>query len=65
MLFTFLQLLDSDFEDGVDIGDDVEGQDSFMQSYSDVLDKQLKDTTLQKSFIRANQTSESGNKVRC
>ncbi|KAI4314422.1 hypothetical protein L6164_027334 [Bauhinia variegata] len=31
-----------------------DGEDTFMQSYSDALNDQLKETTLQKSFVRAN-----------
>lgn len=34
-----------------------------MQSYSDVLDEELKTTTLEKSFVRADKDSEIGIKV--
>ncbi|KAJ4714559.1 putative SGT1 protein [Melia azedarach] len=49
---------DMDFdEDGSDIDDEDRdgGEDSFMHSYSDALNNELKNTTLKKSFIHANE----------
>lgn len=53
---------DMDFDDSEDDSDIAEpsednkgGGDAFMQSYSDVLNKELKATTLGKSFVRANE----------
>lgn len=55
---------DMDFdesEDGSDImeasEDNEDGEDTFMHRYSDALNEELKDTTLQKSFVRANDHS--------
>ncbi|WCJ31995.1 hypothetical protein M5689_013441 [Euphorbia peplus] len=52
---------DMDFdesEDGADIMESFEengeGEDTFMHTYSDALNEELKNTTLQKSFVRAN-----------
>lgn len=44
-------------EDGSDIDDEDRdgGEDSFMHSYSDALNNELKNTTLKKSFIHANE----------
>ncbi|KAH7520445.1 hypothetical protein FEM48_Zijuj08G0144700 [Ziziphus jujuba var. spinosa] len=46
-------------EDGSDIAEPSEvngdGEDVFMHSYSDALNEELKSTTLEKSFIRANE----------
>ncbi|XWS33400.1 hypothetical protein CRYUN_Cryun22dG0079100 [Craigia yunnanensis] len=43
-------------EDGSDISDHNEdGEDSFMHSYSDAMNAELKNTTLKKSFIHANE----------
>lgn len=47
--------------DGMEASSDNEEMNSFMGSYSDALNKELKATTLNKSFIRANeQVVESG-----
>ncbi|KAF2283886.1 hypothetical protein GH714_016897 [Hevea brasiliensis] len=55
---------DMDFdesEDGSDImepsADNEDGEDTFMRSYSDALNEELKNTTLEKSFVRANDHS--------
>ncbi|KAK8673000.1 hypothetical protein V6N13_111356 [Hibiscus sabdariffa] len=51
---------DMDFdesEDGSDMSDHEDGEDSFMHSYSDVMSDELKDTTLKKSFVHANEQS--------
>lgn len=54
-------------EDGSDVaepsGDKDEGEDIFMQSYSDILNEELKSSTLKKSFVRANEQSNHGNQV--
>ncbi|KAH7688174.1 Ecd family protein [Dioscorea alata] len=45
-----------DFESGSDLDDqhgDDETEDSFMQTYSDALNKELNETTLNKSFVHA------------
>ncbi|XP_030498565.2 protein ecdysoneless homolog isoform X1 [Cannabis sativa] len=51
---------DLDFEESEDESDEAEpsegnedGGDTFMQSYSDVLNEELKSSTLEKSFVRA------------
>ncbi|KAL6227644.1 hypothetical protein ACLB2K_001601 [Fragaria x ananassa] len=48
-----------DSEDGIDgaeLSEDIEdGEDTFMHSYSDALNEELKSTTLEKSFVRANE----------
>ncbi|KAL6225073.1 hypothetical protein ACLB2K_003925 [Fragaria x ananassa] len=48
-----------DSEDGIDgaeLSEDIEdGEDTFMHSYSDALNEELKSTTLQKSFVCANE----------
>ncbi|XP_008800214.2 protein ecdysoneless homolog [Phoenix dactylifera] len=48
---------DMDFDDSEDEGDIAEdgNGDTFMQSYSDALNKELNATTLKRSFIRASQ----------
>ncbi|XVF15299.1 hypothetical protein REPUB_Repub09cG0139100 [Reevesia pubescens] len=52
---------DMDFdesEDGSDLSDhDEDGEDTFMDSYSDAINAELKNTTLKKSFIHANEQS--------
>ncbi|CAM8881615.1 unnamed protein product [Rhodiola kirilowii] len=55
---------DIDFDDSdEDIEEDIkeEEKDSFMQSYSDALNDELKTTTLEKSFIRADHYPEIAN----
>uniref|UniRef100_A0A7N0TTW0 Protein ecdysoneless homolog n=1 Tax=Kalanchoe fedtschenkoi TaxID=63787 RepID=A0A7N0TTW0_KALFE len=55
---------DIDFDDSdEEIAEDKEGEDSFMQSYADALDEELKKSTLEKSFIRADQDPEISNKA--
>ena len=47
---------DSDESDGVESAEDNDDEeDTFVQSYSDAMNEQLKATTLQKSFVRANE----------
>lgn len=51
-------------EDGSDISDHNEyGEDSFMDSYSDAMNAQLKNSSLKKSFIHANEQSSVKNEV--
>ena len=56
-----------DSEDG-DIGevsdDHEEEQTAFMSSYSDALSEELKTTTLDKSFVRANEPTLNKDEVR-
>lgn len=53
-------------EDGNDLSDDPldeDMDDAFMNSYSNALNEELKQTTLKKSFIRANEHSTNDNEV--
>eukprot|EP00268_Persea_americana_P032851 TRINITY_DN3244_c1_g2_i3.p1 TRINITY_DN3244_c1_g2~~TRINITY_DN3244_c1_g2_i3.p1 ORF type:complete len:668 (-),score=166.30 TRINITY_DN3244_c1_g2_i3:548-2551(-) len=53
-----------EFEDGNDLSDDPldeDMDDAFMNSYSNALNEELKQTTLKKSFIRANEHSTNDN----
>lgn len=55
-----------EFEDGNDLSDDPldeDMDDAFMNSYSNALNEELKQTTLKKSFIRANEHSTNDNEV--
>ncbi|KAK9284930.1 hypothetical protein L1049_024111 [Liquidambar formosana] len=59
---------DMDFDESEDGSDSAEpsedkenGDDIFMQSYSDALNEELKTTTLKKSFVRANEESSKNN----
>ncbi|KAK6923274.1 Ecd family [Dillenia turbinata] len=59
---------DMDFEESEDgsefaeaCEDNEDGEDAFMGSYSDALNKELKLTTLKKSFVRANDQSTNKN----
>ncbi|GMI86561.1 hypothetical protein like AT5G65490 [Hibiscus trionum] len=55
---------DMDFdesEDGSEMSDHEDGEDSFMHSYSDVMNDELKNTTLKKSFVHANEQSSNKN----
>ncbi|EOX91932.1 SGT1, putative isoform 1 [Theobroma cacao] len=56
---------DMDFdesEDGSDLSDhNADGEDSFMHSYSDAMNYELKNSTLKKSFIHANEQSSLKN----
>lgn len=45
--------------------DDDDGEDTFTQSYSDVMNEELKATTLQKSFVRANEQIPRKDEVFC
>ncbi|KAG6702684.1 hypothetical protein I3842_07G047700 [Carya illinoinensis] len=51
-----------DSEDESDIAepseDNKDGEDTFMHSYSDVMNEELKATTLEKSFVRANEQAQ-------
>lgn len=46
-----------EFEDGSDVAeeDNSDGEDTFMSSYSDALNSELRNTSLKKSFIHANE----------
>ncbi|GLT33673.1 hypothetical protein SLA2020_082380 [Shorea laevis] len=51
-----------DFEDEGDISDhDEDGEDTFMPSYSDAMNEELKNTSLRKSFITATEHSSNKN----
>ncbi|KAG8373445.1 hypothetical protein BUALT_Bualt11G0025000 [Buddleja alternifolia] len=50
-----------DYEDGENSEDMEEGGDAFMHSYSDVLNKELKATTLNKTFVHAHEQSSKKN----
>lgn len=56
-----------DSEDESDLGDTSEdnddAEDVFMHSYSDVMNEELKNTTLKKSFLRASEQSSKENLV--
>lgn len=56
-----------DSEDGIDgaeLSEDIEdGEDTFMHSYSDALNEELKSTTLEKSFVRANEQAPKKDEV--
>ncbi|XP_042042511.1 protein ecdysoneless homolog isoform X2 [Salvia splendens] len=48
---------DDDYEEGSEHADDIDedGENEFMHSYSDALNKELKATTLDKTFVHANE----------
>ncbi|MBA0581858.1 hypothetical protein Gorai_024024 [Gossypium raimondii] len=50
-------------EDGSDMSDHEDGEDSFMHSYSDVMNNELKSTTLKKSFVNANEQTSVKNEA--
>lgn len=50
-------------EDGSDMSDHEDGEDSFMHSYSDVMNNELKNTTLKNSFVHANEQTSVKNEV--
>ncbi|KAE8655855.1 Protein SGT1-like protein [Hibiscus syriacus] len=55
---------DMDFdesEDGSDMSDQEDGENSFMHSYSNVMNDELKSTTLKKSFVHANEQTSNKN----
>jgi hypothetical protein len=57
---------DSDESDGVESAEDNDDEeDTFVQSYSDAMNEQLKATTLQKSFVRANEQIPKKDEVFC
>lgn len=62
---SFLNFAD-DFESGSDLDDqhgDGETEDYFMQTYSDALNKELNETTLNKSFVRAQEHTDNNVQV--
>ncbi|KAG6385745.1 hypothetical protein SASPL_154623 [Salvia splendens] len=57
---------DDDYEEGSEHADDIDedGENEFMHSYSDALNKELKATTLDKTFVHANEeTSKKKDEV--
>ncbi|KAI6692147.1 hypothetical protein NL676_019857 [Syzygium grande] len=46
---------DMDFDESEDATDDEDKEDTFMDSYSDALKRELKSSTLTRSFVRANE----------
>jgi hypothetical protein len=57
---------DSDESDGIESAEDNDNEeDTFVQSYSDAMNEQLKATTLQKSFVRANEQIPKKDEVFC
>ena len=53
-----------DSEDENGSAEDMEdGEDTFMHSYSDALNEELKSTTLEKSFVRANEQAPKKDEV--
>ncbi|WJX61853.1 hypothetical protein P8452_46906 [Trifolium repens] len=46
---------DSDESDGIESAEDNDEEDTFMRPYSDAMNEELKATTLQKSFVRADE----------
>lgn len=59
VLMILLMKFTDESQDGSDMADeDNDGaEDSFMHSYSDAMNNELKKTTLKKSFIHANEES--------
>ncbi|KAE8715776.1 Protein SGT1-like protein [Hibiscus syriacus] len=53
--------LDMDFGEGEDGSDMSDHEDSFMHSYSDVMNDELRNTTLKRSFVHANEQSSNKN----
>lgn len=43
--------------------DNEDGEDTFMHSYSDALNEEMKSTTLEKSFVRANEQAPKRDEV--
>jgi hypothetical protein len=67
-LIYYLQLFFSDeSEDESNImeasEDNVDGEDTFMNTYSDALNEELKNTTLKKSFVRTDDQLSKKNEV--
>ncbi|KAF8018517.1 hypothetical protein BT93_H3408 [Corymbia citriodora subsp. variegata] len=52
---------DMDFDESEDATDDEDKEDTFMDSYADALSKELKSSTLTKSFVRANEEPSKTN----
>ncbi|KAK3418977.1 hypothetical protein EUGRSUZ_H04723 [Eucalyptus grandis] len=52
---------DMDFDESEDATDDEDKEDIFMDSYSDALSRELKSSTLTKSFVRANEEPSKTN----
>lgn len=63
----FFLICTEESEDESDVAEPSEGnedgEDTFMKSYSDVLNQELKSTTLKKSFVRANEQAAKKDEV--
>lgn len=61
-VITLMMISTDDSEDESDIAepseDKEDGENTFMHSYSDVMNEELKTTTLEKSFVRANEQAQ-------
>lgn len=57
VLIFSLMIYSDEFKDGSDVAeeDNNDGEDTFMSSYSDALNSELRNTSLKKSFIHANE----------
>lgn len=65
-IFTDDYVDDSDESDMAESAEDNEdGEDTFMRTYSDAMNEQLKATTLQKTFVRANEQIPKKDEVFC
>lgn len=53
MLHAFVDESEDDESDGATDANNVDGENTFMESYSDALNEELKGSTLKKSFYRA------------
>jgi hypothetical protein len=56
---------DSDESDGIESAEDNDEEDTFMRPYSDAMNEELKATTLQKSFVRADEQIPKKDEVFC
>ena len=54
---------ESDMDESAE--DNEDGEDTFMRSYSDVMNEELKATTLEKSFVHANEQIPKKDEVIC
>lgn len=57
MIWCITQNADESDDESVISEDNEDTGDTFMQSYSDALNEELKATTLKKTFVRANEQS--------
>lgn len=65
VLIFSLMIYSDEFEDGSDVAEDdnSDGEDTFMSSYSDALNSELRNTFLKKSFIHANEEPSKKSEV--